>query len=103
MKALSVPLPWCTSQSTTATRSTPCTRCAWRTEQNYIAEHAVAAAPIRLRMMARRSDQGIGILDASRQHGVGGLDAAAGREQGDFIAAGADAGALADGAAACRR
>jgi hypothetical protein len=39
----------------------------------------------------------------TRQHGVGGLDAAARGEQRDFVAARADAGTVADRTAARRR
>jgi hypothetical protein len=54
-------------------------------------------------MMVRRPYQRIRILDAARQHRIGCLDAAAGGKQGYFIAAGADARAIADGAAVRRR
>jgi hypothetical protein len=54
-------------------------------------------------MMPRRPDQRIRVFDAARQHRVRGLDAAAGGEQRDLIAAGADARAIADQPAVRRR
>jgi hypothetical protein len=54
---------------------------------------------VRLGVVARRSDQGVGVLDSSREHRVRCLDAAAGGKQRDVVAAVADGGAVADRAA----
>jgi hypothetical protein len=60
----------------------------WRTSG--IAEHALAAAPVRLGMVAGRPHQCVGILDPPGEHRIGRHNAAPGGQLGDLVTARAD-------------
>ena len=70
-KMASVPLPWCTSQSSTTTRSTPRRACVGRGDGDLV-EQAEPHRPCRLGVMARRPAGAEGHRSVAVEHGVGG-------------------------------
>ena len=75
-----VPLPWCTSQSMMATRSSPRADRGVR-RQGRVREQAVAVRGGRLRVVAGRADERVGLRALAVQHGPGRLQRRAGRRQ----------------------
>ena len=82
-----VPLPWWTSQSTTAAPRDAVSVARVVDRHSHIREDAEAAAEIRLGVMAGRAHQGIAIVDRARDHRVHHRDGAARGEAGDLVAA----------------
>ncbi len=68
-------------------------------QQHCIAEHAIAASPVRLGMVAGRSHQCVSILDPPGKHRIGHRNATPGGQLGDLVTPRADADALAHRAA----
>ena len=91
-----VPLPWWTSKSTMATRSSP-----WRVEGVAGADHGVAEVAEAHRgrglgVVAGRADGAEGVADLARQHHVDRLDDGAGAAAGGGQRAGREEGVAVD-------
>ena len=94
-KIVSVPLPWWTSQSTTAMRPDAAHLLGVADRDADVREHAEAHRALRLGVVAGRAHERVGVVDGAVEHGVGRHDRAARGEHGDLVAELAHRAALA--------
>ena len=90
-----MPLPWWTSQSTTATRPTPRDRLRVANRDADVREDAEAHRALGLGVVPGRPHERVGVVDGAVEHGVGRHDRPARGEHGDLVAEAAHRGAVA--------